>query len=178
MMLGDLAMEAKSEDGAQFEFKLAHEFDPTMVEPLQALYDIDHHAKRDRESLDWLRQIARLDQHDRKTYRLLLEGLVETGQFAEAKAVGESAMFVDVENPVIHGLYAKALGATGDHKKAAFELESALICNPPAPQAASLHARLAAELLALGNKEKARAERAEALRLDPDNADAKALKLP
>jgi tetratricopeptide (TPR) repeat protein len=149
-----------------------------MVEPLQALYDLDHRAKRDKEALDWLRLIAQLDQHDRKTYRLLLEGLVDTKQFAEAKSVGEAALFVDVENPVIHALYARALAETGEHKKAVFELESGLACDPPAPQGAELHARLAAEHLALGNREKARAEQTEALKLDPNNADAKALKLP
>jgi len=148
------------------------------VEPLQALYDIDHRAKRDQEALAWLRQIARLDQHDRKAYRLLLERLVETKQFAEAKAVGEAALFVDVENPAIHSLYATALAETGDRKKAVFELESGLACNPPAEQAAQLHARLAAQYLALGNRDKARAERAEALRIDPKNAEAKALAIP
>jgi tetratricopeptide (TPR) repeat protein len=178
MMLADLAAEAKMDDRARFEFELAHEFDPTMVEPLQALYDVDHRAKRDNATLDWLRQIAKLDQHDRKAYRLLLEGLVDAKQFAEAKAVGEAAMFVDVENPVIHALYARALAETGDHKKAVFELESGLACDPPAPQAAQFHARLSAEHLALGNREKAKAEQAEALRIDPNNADAKALKLP
>src|SRR5262252_25097 len=178
MMLADIALDAKQEDRAAFEFRLAHELDPTMVEPLQALYDIDHRAKRDQEALAWLRQIARLDQHDRKAYRLLLERLVETKQFAEAKAVGEAALFVDVENPAIHSLYATALAETGDRKKAVFELESGLACNPPAEQAAQLHARLAAQYLALGNRDKARAERAEALRIDPKNAEAKALAIP
>ncbi|HEY3593278.1 MAG TPA: tetratricopeptide repeat protein, partial [Polyangiaceae bacterium] len=178
MMLADLALDAKAEDRAKFEFQLAHELDPTMVEPLQSLYDIDHRAKNDKAALEWLRQIAKLDQHDRKAYRLLLEGLVDTQQYAEAKAVGESAMFVDVENPQIHALYAKALAATGDHKQAVFELESGLACETTPPLAAELHARLAAEHLALGNREKARSEQAEALRLDANNASAKALKIP
>ncbi|HKQ70686.1 MAG TPA: hypothetical protein VJT73_15175, partial [Polyangiaceae bacterium] len=178
IMLADLAADAKNAAGARFEFSIAHEFDPTMAEPLQALYDLDHREKRETEALGWLRKIARLDQHDRKTYRLLLEGLVATNEYAEAKAVGEAAMFVDVENHVVHRLYATALSQTGDHVKAAFELESALLCNPPPPEAATLHARLAAENIALGNHAKAKAERAEALRLDPGSAEAKALKLP
>jgi tetratricopeptide (TPR) repeat protein len=145
MMLADLAAEAKDLAGARSQWLIAHDFDPSMVEPLQSLYDVDHKEKRDAQALDWLRQIARLDQHDRKVYRLLLEGLVAAGQFAEAKAVGESAMFVDVENHEIHSLYATALAKTGDHAKAAFELESALLCNPPESDAVALRARLAQE---------------------------------
>ncbi|HEX9296618.1 MAG TPA: tetratricopeptide repeat protein, partial [Polyangiaceae bacterium] len=178
MMLADLAAEAKRSDGARFEFLLAHQFDPTMVEPLQALYDLDHREKREAQALDWLRKIARLDQHDRKAYRLLLEGLIATGQFAEAKTLGEAAIFVDVENQVVHSLYATALARTGDHAKAIFELESGLLCNPKPPEAATLHAKLAQEHLALRNTTKAKAEQSEALRLDPNNAEAKALKIP
>jgi tetratricopeptide (TPR) repeat protein len=178
MMLADLAADAKDMAGARFEWLAAHEYDPSMPEPLQSLYDVDHKEKRDAQALDWLRQLAKIDQHDRKVYRLLLEALVASGQFAEAKDVGESAMFVDVENHVIHSLYATALSQTGDHAKAAFELESALLCNPPPADAAALHGRLAKEHLVAGNRTKAKAEQAEALRLDPNNADAKSLKIP
>jgi tetratricopeptide (TPR) repeat protein len=178
MMLADLAQDAKNNAGARFEFSLAHDFDPTMSEPLAALYDLDHKEKREAEALGWLRQIARLDQHDRKAYRLLLEGLVKSGQFAEAKSVGESAVFVDPESHTIHSLYATALSQSGDHPKAVFELESALLCSPPPPEAATIHAQLAKEHLALGNRAKAKAEQSDALRLDPSNTEAASLKIP
>jgi len=178
MMLADLAVDAKNRDGARFEFHVAHQFDPSMVEPIQALYDLAHKDKREAEALDWLRMAARLDQHDRKTYRLLLEGLVAASQFAEARAVGESAMFVDVENHAVHTLYATALSQTGAHATAVFELESALLCNPPRPEGAAIQVRLAKEHLAMGNHAKAKSAQAEALRLDPTNAEASALKIP
>jgi tetratricopeptide (TPR) repeat protein len=178
MVLADLAQEAKDAAGARYEFMLAHDFDPSMSEPIAALYDLDHKEKREAEALGWLRKIARLDQHDRKAYRLLLEGLVKSNQFAEAKAVGESAIFVDAESSTIHTLYATALSQTGDHAKAVFELESALLCSPPPPEAATIHARLAKEQLALGNRAKAKAEQSDALRLDPANTEAASLKIP
>jgi tetratricopeptide (TPR) repeat protein len=178
MLLADLAGDAKNRDAARFEFHLAHEFDPSMAEPVQALYDLAHQDKRDAEALDWLRIAARLDQHDRKTWRLLLEGLVAAGQFAEARSVGESAMFVDVENHAVHTLYATALAQTGAHPAAVFELESALLCNPPKPEAAAIQVRLAKEHVAMGNRAKAKSAQTEALRLDPSNAEAAALKIP
>jgi tetratricopeptide (TPR) repeat protein len=178
MMLADLAGEAKNRDAARFEFHLAHEFDPSMVEPIQALYDLAHQEKRETEALDWLRLAARLDQHDRKTYRLLLEKLIAAGQLKEARAVGESAIFVDVENHAVHTLYATALSQTGAHDQAVFELESALLCNPPRPEAAGIQVRLAKEHLTMGNRVKAKNAQSEALRLDPTNAEASALKIP
>ena len=92
---------------------------------------------------------------------------------------GESAMFVDVENPDVHALYATALAQTGDHAKAVFELESALLCGPPPPEAASSFARSSRQgAPRFGNRAKAKAEQAEALRLDPSNTEVAALKIP
>jgi tetratricopeptide (TPR) repeat protein len=73
---------------------------------------------------------------------------------------------------------ARALSALGKHDKAAFELGSALVCDAPQKEIAEAHALLAAESLALHNPSEARAHRAEALKLDADNADAKALVVP
>jgi predicted Zn-dependent protease len=87
-------------------------------------------------------------------------------------------MFVDVENHRIHSMYATALSQTGDHVRAIFELESALLCSPPVADAAQIHAHLAQEHLLAGNRAKAKAETAEALRIDPNNVDARALKVP
>jgi Tfp pilus assembly protein PilF len=59
-----------------------------------------------------------------------------------------------------------------------FELESALVLSPPKAEQATIHARLANEQMALGQRAKARAERDEALRIDPANADVRALTVP
>jgi cellulose synthase operon protein C len=176
MLLADLATSGGDTAAARENFRIAHEFDPTMAEPLQSLYDIDHLAKRDAAALDWLRKLVRIDQHDRKAHRLLLEELLARKEYTEARSAGEAALFVDVENHRIHSMYAAALSHTGDHARAIFELESAVLCSPPPADAAKIHVRLAEEHIAVGNRAKARAEAAEALRIDPNDADAKALK--
>ena len=101
-----------------------------------------------------------------------------TSHIREHSSRSSEQKAVDAESHSIHSLYAAALSATGDHRKAEFELESALLCHPPPPEAATIHARLAKEELNLGNRAKAKAEQAEALRLDPSNAEAAALKVP
>jgi hypothetical protein len=91
--------------------------------------------------------------------------------------VGESALFVDVQSGDVHTGYARALAATGDHETAAFELESALLCAGKPAEKATEHALLAREKLALGDAAGAKADRDEAVKLDPGNAEAKGLKL-
>jgi tetratricopeptide (TPR) repeat protein len=124
-----------------------------------------------------LREIARVDQHDRRAWSLLLSRLVKDKLWAEARKVGESALYVDVEDAGIHTHYAQALSALGDHDTASFELESALLCDGKPEQKAEVHALLAKERQALGDMSGAKSHRDEALKLDPGNEDAKGLKL-
>jgi|CZKU01.1.fsa_nt_gi predicted Zn-dependent protease len=155
----------------------AHRFDPTQADPLRGLYDLAKADKRDGDALSALREVVRLDQHDRHAYKLLLETLVAGKRWDEAKRVGESALYVDVESAEMHVNYARALSATGDHGAASYELESALLCDAKPAEKATALALLAAERVALGDVAGARARRDDALKLDPTNAEARALKL-
>lgn len=178
MLLAEVDLGEKKLEAARYNLKLAHEFDPTLAPPLRVLYELERDAGRKSEALRLLEEVARIDQHDRRAWGLLLEGLVESEAWEKARKVGESAMFIDVANPDVHILYARALSAGKLHKKAIFELESALACSPVPKTAALAHARLAKEHQALGQLAQAKAARDEALRLDPGNAEAKALALP
>ncbi|HEY1692109.1 MAG TPA: hypothetical protein VGG39_08095 [Polyangiaceae bacterium] len=177
MGLAEVAENAKDRAREHNALVAAHRFDPTQPDPVRGLFDVATEEKRDADALEALRILAPLDQHDRRTWHLLLAKLVEGKQWNEARRVGEAAMFVDVESADTHVNYARALAETGDHAKAAFELESALLCESKPPEKAEAHALLAREKLALGDAPGAKAERDEALKLDPSNATAKGLKL-
>jgi predicted Zn-dependent protease len=177
MALAGVAEGKHDQAAVRTALEAAHRFDPTQADPLRGLYDLAKTEKRDPDALSALREVARLDQHDRHAYGLLLETLVAGKRWDEAKRVGASALYVDVESAEMHVNYARALSATGDHATAAYELESALLCDAKPPDKATHLALLAGECAALGDTAGARAHRDEALKLDPANAEARSLKL-
>ena len=175
--LAEVAGARHDKVAARAAFEAAHRFDPTQAEPLRGLYEIATEEKRDADALAALEGATRLDQHDRRGYRLLLDKLVAAKRWNDAKRVGQSLLYLDVESAAMHTTYARALSATGDHETAAFELESALLCDAKREEKVAAHALLAQERLALGDSAAARAHRDEALRLDPQNAEARALQI-
>jgi tetratricopeptide (TPR) repeat protein len=130
MMLADLAEAQEDEAKLKKNLEEAFKLDTSQVEPLQALYDLAHKKKDGDAELAALRQIALLDQHDRRVWVRLLRLLVEKGLWEEARKAGESAMFIDVSNPEVHTLYSRALARTGNQISAVFELNSAILCKP------------------------------------------------
>ena len=143
MKAADLAEAKKDSAKAKAHLEAAHRFDPSQAEPLQALYDLAHKAKDTAGELSALRRLALVDQHDRRVWRRLLRLLVEKGQWDEARRVGESALFIDVSNPELHRLYARALARTGHHISAIYELNSALITKPKPAEAVEIYGELA-----------------------------------
>jgi tetratricopeptide (TPR) repeat protein len=176
-----LALIAKNKkDKAEYKKQLeaAYRFDPTQVQPLGNLFDIARDEKREGDEVDILRKAAMLDQHDPKLWGTLLKHLVDDKQWEEARKIGESAMFVAIYDPGVHMNYARALAALGDHERAVFELETALLCQPEASDAATAHALEAESLVVLKRTAEAKTHLAEAKRLDPNNAEIKNVKLP
>jgi tetratricopeptide (TPR) repeat protein len=175
MGLADVAEMKKDKAAMRAALEAAHRFDPSQSDPLKGLFDMANEEKREADALEVLKKLAVLEQHDRKVWRMLLDRLTSQKKWDEVKRFGEAAIFVDVESAPMHVSYARALSATGAHDKALFELESALACNAPPKELAAAHALMAQELVTMKNPAAAKTHVAEALRLDPDNAEAKAI---
>ncbi|HEY1954951.1 MAG TPA: tetratricopeptide repeat protein [Polyangiaceae bacterium] len=176
-----LALIAKrKKDKAEYKKQLeaAYRFDPTQVEPLGNLFELAKEENREADEVDILRKAAMLDQHDPKLWGALLKHLVDDKEWQEAKKIGEAALFVAIYDAHVHMNYARALSALGDHERAVFELESALLCEPNAEDAATAHALEAEELVTLKRGAEAKSQLDEAKRLDPNNAEIKNVKLP
>lgn len=166
LALAELAQASKDKAAYRRALENAHHFDPSQPAPLKDLLVLAQRDKREADELELLRKLAPLEQHDKRVYRLLLEKLVAAKRWEEARAVGESAIFVDVEHAASHVAYARALSQTGDRSRAIFELESALACEAPPKEHATAHALLAAEHTAAGNAAQARKHQEEAKRLE------------
>ena len=151
MGLAEAAQARHDAMGQRAALDAAHRFDPTQPDPLRASYELADAQKQDADALDALRALSRVDPHDGTAWRLLLARLVRDKHWDEAVRAGEGALFVDLESAAIHVDYARALSATGDHAKAAFELESALLCDQKAEEKAETQALLAAERKAIGH---------------------------
>jgi tetratricopeptide (TPR) repeat protein len=177
-MLADIAEEQKDKDKMRFQLEAAHRLDPSQSEPLKGLYDLAKEGGREGDEIAALEKLVALEQHDRKIWRLYLEKLVAQKKWDDARRVGEGAVFVDVTGGPTHVLYARALAAQNAHDKAAYELETALITNLKDKEKASAHALLAKELVALKRPADAKKHLDEATKIDPDNADAKDVKIP
>jgi tetratricopeptide (TPR) repeat protein len=143
MKAADLAEFKKDDARTKANLEAAFKLDPTQSEPLQGLYDLAHKKKDEAGEIWALERLTALDQHDRKVWGMLLSRLVEKGRWADAVRVGEGALFVDVANPKIHRLYARALARTGRFISAIYELNSALICKPKPKEQAEIYDELA-----------------------------------
>ena len=173
-----LAKKKKDKDEYKKQLEAAYRFDPTQVQPLGNLFDLAREDKREGDEVDILRKAAMLDQHDPKLWGALLKHLVDDKQWADAKKIGESALFVAIYDEHVHTNYGRALAALGEHDRAVFEFESALLCEPKADDAATAHALAAESLLALHRTADAKSHYDEAKRLDPTNAELKNVKMP
>lgn len=143
MKAADLA-EHKKDPGAQKKsLEAAVKLDPTQVEPLQGLFDLARKQGDKAGELSALARLAKLDQHDRKVWTLLLDRLLEKGDWEAAREVGEGAMFVDVKSAHVHRMYARALARTGRFVSAIYELNSALLCSPKPSEQLEIYEELA-----------------------------------
>jgi tetratricopeptide (TPR) repeat protein len=143
MKAADLAEVRKDKKAMKAAFEAAYRFDPTQVEPVQALYDLAREEKDEAGEMTALRTLAQLDQHDRRVWVRLLKKLVDKGLWDEAVQIGEGALFVDVMNPEVHRMYAKALARKGRFISAIYELNSAILANPEPAQMVEIYEELA-----------------------------------
>jgi predicted Zn-dependent protease len=123
--------------------RAAERFDPTQVAPLYALLKLADESGDADGGLVLLERLARLSEHDAGLHRELLRRLLVRGDYAGAVRIGEAAVYVDMLGFETHRGFAEALAKTGDKSRAAFELETALLCDADPPNLAAAKSALA-----------------------------------
>ena len=143
LLLGKLLTAQGDDHAAREALNKAAELDPSSATPHYLLAEIAHTRADDDAELVSMRRLAQLEQHEGKVYRRLLSLLVSKKAWEEAVKVGEAAVMADMEGFTTHRLFGEALAQTGDKERAAFELESATLCQAEAKDQAAVHQRLA-----------------------------------
>ncbi|HEX4478337.1 MAG TPA: tetratricopeptide repeat protein, partial [Polyangiaceae bacterium] len=169
MALADVAPSAAERIAA---LDAARKLDPTESSPLRALIEIYAALKDEDRQIELLRSLVLLEENDGDAYDRLLELLIARKGFDEAKRVGQAAVYVDIESPKTHRLYAEALAGAGDAKGARFELESAVLCAGEPAELALAQRELADVLEKAGDRAGASAHRKAAIDLASQPQDA------
>ncbi len=126
MMLARLSRSRGDEPGTRAHLMKASELDPMNAEPLVELLKMrGTEPAQERAALS---RLSGLEENAFEVHRKNLAALVEAKDYPAAVAAGEAALWSNLEDLEIHLLFARALEATGDKKRALFELESATLC--------------------------------------------------
>ncbi len=160
MKLASIALATEDTKGARDALAAASKLDPSQPEPIANLIKIARKLGDERTEIAELSRYVLLEQHDRAAWGRLLEGLVARGRWEEAAKVGEGAVFVDLANPEVHRLYARALAKTGRHVTAVYEYNSAIVAGAPPSMLAEIYRELAKGYDKLGQPKLAEQARA------------------
>ncbi|MBL9024731.1 MAG: tetratricopeptide repeat protein [Myxococcales bacterium] len=160
MKLASIALAMEDTKGARDALAAASKLDPSQPEPVANLIKIARKLGDERTEIAELSRYVLLEQHDRAAWGRLLEGLVARGRWEEAAKVGEGAVFVDLANPEVHRLYARALAKTGRHVTAVYEYNSAIVAGAPPSMLAEIYRELAKGYDKLGQPKLAEQARA------------------
>lgn len=146
----------------------AHGHDPQQSEAIYGLWELARERQDSTAELEWLRALARLEEHAGQVYRALIHRLIQANRADEAVEVGASGVYADLEDPRMFVAYARALEAAGRHRDAEYQFESALRCPAPEAVLAKAHVSYAAFLRRRGQPQRADQLEAEARKLDPE----------
>lgn len=133
--------------------KAAASIDPQQAEPHLRLAKLHLDAGREADGLRELGLAADLDPHDGRLHRELVARLAKRGDWAAVVRYGERSLYIDPFDAELHLDLAKAYGETGNAKRAVFEYESALLCEPD--DVAAVHLELARFYQKTGKRQRA-----------------------
>lgn len=176
LRLGQLAIDEKDWAAAERELSRAKKLDPERSEPYALLAEMYFQNGREDDALRELERYAYLEQMEYGPVKKLVDKYAARRIWAKVREFGEMALLINPYDPDVHLALGEAYLALGRHDDAAWEFESALLCDPPLRRPAVAHLGLARASLAKKDRARARKALAEALRLEPTNADALELK--
>lgn len=167
LVVAKAALESDDSAGQRRALERAHELDPQHSDAVYGLLRLAQSEGDQVAAAKWLRTLQQLEEHDAGVYRSLMQRLYEEKRFEEAVAVGESAVFADMEGVATHIAFGRALAASGDSRRAEFEFVSATLCPGTPAELSMAHRAYAAFLKEQGRHRAAKEQSERAAKLSP-----------
>lgn len=174
--LGRLALAAGEVADAERHLLRAKEQEPERSEPSHLLGELYGKQGKSAEALCALERYALLEQMEYAPHAALVARHTERKAWDRVRTYGEIAVMINPWDVAVHLALGRAHLELGAPNEAIYEYESALLSEPPAPRPALAHLGLAQAWLAKQDRRRARQAVDEALRAEPGNAEATALK--
>jgi tetratricopeptide (TPR) repeat protein len=154
----------------------AKKLDPERSYAYQELSEL--YAKRGdaAKSLVELEHYAFIEQMEVAPLKKLVTEHAKGNNWPKVRTFGEMGLYITPQDPEILQTLARAYQETGDGAKAIFTYDTMLLLQPPPRRPAIVHIGRAKAYQAMGKKAEARAALAQALKTEPENAEALQLK--
>ncbi len=176
---GRLGMIAKHENDmaeAEKQYCAAKKLDPERSFPYMELAELYQQNGRTDDALAELETYVMIEQMQYAPVKKLVDGYAAEKKWAKVVTYGEMAVNINPSDGELFLTLAEAYRQVGKLDRALFTFHSALIARPELRRPALAHIGIARVLLAQKKKRAARKALAKALKLEPANADALALK--
>ncbi len=172
--LAQIAETEKNDADKEKHLCAAKKLDPERSFAYQELAEL-YEAKGDtKRALQELEHYAMIEQMELAPLKKLMIEYGKQKNWAKVRVYGELAIYIAPHDPDVLGNLGRAQAETGAGDKALFTYDTMLMTNPRRP--GLVHIGRARAYLAIGKKAEAKAALAEALKKEPDNADALELK--
>jgi tetratricopeptide (TPR) repeat protein len=154
----------------------AKKLDPERSSPYQELAQRYEKYGQLGKALTELEHYVFLEQMDLAPLKKLVVEYGKLGNWAKVRTYGEMATFINPSDPDILGGLARAYLELRQPARALFTYETMLLTNPAPRRPALVHLGRVRALIALGKTADARAALAQAMKTEPENAEALELK--
>lgn len=174
--LAQIAQQDQDADEAIGQLCAAKRLDPERSGPYQELAELYKATGKRELALRELEQYVMLEQMQLAPLKELVDGYAAAGDWRKVKTYGEMALYIFPSDAELLMTLGKAYLALGDGDRALYSYDSGLLVDPPMRRPALAHIGRARAYLALGDKAKAKAALALAMRTEPAHAEVIELK--
>jgi hypothetical protein len=174
--LAQLAQEDGNAAEVEKQLCAAKKLDPERSYPYQALAAIYKKQNKQAPYLAELEQYAFIEQMELAPLKELVLEYEKAKNWAKVRTYGEYATYISTQDPDVLGALGRAYLELGQGDRALYTYDTMLLAKPEPRRPALVHLGRAKALHAMGKKADAKAALAQAMKTEPENAEALQLK--